>query len=150
MALLGHMFLMLIGFAVASFAAAAVLSFGLTSPLWGAALTGYAPQGLWVTTWILSFVVAALAFLPSLILMVVGESFRLRSILFYGLGGALIGVLYSPIGTGAARWWIEFDRDVITPRPVELLVASGIAAGLVYWAIAGRSAGKWRASPPSP
>lgn len=148
MALLGHMFMMLIGFAAASFTAAAIMSIGFVAPFLAAApLTGYERDGLWIATWVTSFIVAAFSFLPSLLVMLIAEGFRLRSILFYALAGAAIGLLYSPLGAGVARWWIEFNDQVINRRPTELMVAAGIGAGIVYWAIAGQNAGKWREYP---
>ena len=150
MALLGHMFMMLIGFAAASFAAAAIMSVGIAAPFWAAAaLSGYEGQGLWIATWVTSFIVAGFAFLPAFLVMLIAESFRLRSILFYALAGAAIGLMYSPLGAGMAQWWIEFNDQVISRRPIELMVAAGIGGGIVYWAIAGRNAGKWREYPVS-
>jgi hypothetical protein len=150
MALLGHMFMMLIGFAAASFAAAAIMSVGIAAPFWAtAALSGYEGQGLWIATWVTSFIVAGFAFLPAFLVMLIAESFRLRSILFYALAGAAIGLMYSPLGAGIAQWWIEFNDQVISRRPIELIVAAGIGGGIVYWAIVGRNAGKWREYPVS-
>jgi len=34
-------------------------------------------------------------------------------------------------------------------RELEIMVAAGIVAGLVYWAVAGRKAGVWREPPQS-
>ena len=150
MALLGHMFMMLIGFAAASFAAAAIMSVGIAAPFWAtAALSGYEGQGLWIAAWVTSFIVAGFAFLPAFLVMLIAESFRLRSILFYALAGAAIGLMYSPLGAGIAQWWIEFNDQVISRRPIELMVAAGIGGGIVYWAIVGRNAGKWREYPVS-
>ncbi len=149
MALLGHLFMMLIGFAAASFAAAAIMSGGLIAPFWpGAPLSGYG-EGLWIVTWVTGFVVAVFSFLPAFLVMLIAESFKLRSILFYALAGAAIGLMYSPLGAGVAQWWIDFNDQVISRRPVELMVAAGIGGGIVYWAIAGRNAGKWREYPVS-
>ena len=151
MDLLGHMLMMLIGFAAASFAAAVIMSIGIVAPLWAAAaLTGYERESLWIATWVTSFIVAGFAFLPAFLVMLIAESFKLRSILFYALAGAAIGLMYSPIGAGVAQWWIDFNDQVISRRPVELMVAAGIGGGIVYWAIAGRNAGKWRDYPVSP
>ena len=142
MALLGHMFMMLIGFAAASFAAAAIMSIGIAAPL-----SGYEREGLWIATWVTSFIIAGFAFLPAFLVMLIAESFRLRSILFYALGGAAIGLMYSPLGAGFAQWWIDFNDQVISRRPTELMVAAGIGGGIVYWAINGRNAVKWREYP---
>lgn len=150
MGLLGHMFMMLIGFAAASFAAAVIMSIGIVAPFWAAApLSGYEREGLWIATWVTSFIVAGFSFLPTFLVMLIAESFKLRSILFYALAGAVIGLIYSPLGAGVTQWWIEFNDQVINRRPTELMVAAGIGGGIVYWAIAGRNAGKWREYPVS-
>jgi hypothetical protein len=149
MPLLGHMFMILIGFCAASFAAAAIMSVGFIAPFWAAApLSGYEREGLWIATWVTAILVAGLSFFPALVVILLAEGFRLRSVLFYGFVGAAIGFLYSPFGTGAVRWWFEVNDQVVSRRPTELIVAAGIGAGLVYWAIAGRNAGKWRDLPP--
>jgi hypothetical protein len=150
MGLLGHMFMMLIGFAAASFAAAVIMSIGFVAPYWAAApLSGYEREGLWIATWVTSLIVAGFSFLPAFLVMLIAESFKLRSILFYALAGAAIGLMYSPLGAGFAQWWTEFNDQVISRRPTELMVAAGIGGGIVYWAIAGRNAGKWREYPVS-
>jgi hypothetical protein len=37
--------------------------------------------------------------------------------------------------------------DGIVRRHLEIMTGAGIVAGLVYWMIAGRNAGAWRAPP---
>ena len=38
--------------------------------------------------------------------------------------------------------------DGIVRRHLEIMTGAGIVAGLIYWMIAGRSAGAWREPPP--
>ncbi|MBA2400293.1 MAG: hypothetical protein H0V72_16635 [Bradyrhizobium sp.] len=87
------------------------------------------------------------ALLPALIVVLITEAFYIRSILAYALGGALVGAAcYLSL--------IPFDPatmkfDGIIRRHLEIMTGAGIVAGLVYWMIAGRSAGAWR-EPPKP
>jgi hypothetical protein len=96
---------------------------------------------LWIMTLATSFGVAFFAFLPALILILLAENFAWRSVLFYTLAGAAIGLFYGFVlpGEGPGPFYIA--------RSTELIAGAGIAAGLVYWLIAGRNAGAWRVSP---
>jgi hypothetical protein len=77
-----------------------------------------------------------------MIMALITEAFSIRSILFYGLGGALFGLavylVFTPFDTNAMTF-VGVDR-----RELEVMTGAGIVAGLVYWAIAGRNAGRWR------
>ena len=84
----------------------------------------------------------AIAMLPALLVIALAEGFAWRSILVYA---ALGGVLALALGYG-----LDFGGYVGAPgshlaREREVLAASGIAGGLVYWLIAGRRAGFWKA-----
>jgi hypothetical protein len=39
---------------------------------------------------------------------------------------------------------------VLVGRDLEIMAGAGIAAGFVYWAMAGRKAGEWREENPNP
>ena len=87
--------------------------------------------------------VGAVAFMPALLVIVIAEAARLRNFLYYGVGGALVG-LASYYGTDISVR-LENTTDV-TPvaNALQLAAAAGIIGGLVYWLIAGRNAGRWR------
>ena len=89
--------------------------------------------------------VGAVAFMPALLVIVIAEAARLRNFLYYGVGGALVG-LASYYGTDISVR-LENTTDV-TPlaNALQLAAAAGIIGGLVYWLIAGRNAGRWRES----
>jgi len=79
---------------------------------------------------------AAASFLPALLIVAVGEISRIRSVLYYVLGGgvalALMPVLSrlggaESAGTMPARVWT-------------VMATAGFAGGLVYWLVAGRNA----------
>ncbi len=90
----------------------------------------------WGTAILAVFAVAHTAFLPSTLVVLATETLRLRSVLVFGVAGALVGAYCAleAIGPG-----ITFsDRRML------IAAAAGIAGGLVYWFIAGRSAGAYR------
>ena len=67
--------------------------------------------------------------------------------LSWDLGGAIVGA-------ACYLGLIPFDPDTvqfhgIVRRHMEIMTGAGIVAGLVYWLIAGRTAGAWR-EPPRP
>src|SRR5262249_59215588 len=87
------------------------------------------------------------ALLPAMIIALITEAFNIRSALAYAVGGGLVG-LACYLGL------VPFDTDTlrfegIVQRHLEIMTGAGIVAGIVYWMIAGRSAGAWR-EPPRP
>jgi hypothetical protein len=74
--------------------------------------------------------------LPALAVVIVGEVARIRSWLFYMIGGGLsLGLLPLVAKAGAP--------DLMTMPPTALwqvLATAGFAGGLVYWLVAGRTA----------
>ncbi|MBR1213460.1 hypothetical protein [Bradyrhizobium sp. JYMT SZCCT0180] len=83
--------------------------------------------------WVFLFI-CLLTGLPAAIVIWASEKYRIRAIAFFGSAGAVIGTLSVELlrqGPGS-RW----------PAGVNLLFAiAGVAAGLVYWRVAGRHAG---------
>jgi len=89
--------------------------------------------------------IGATAFVPALVLIVIGEVARLRSLLYYAAAGAVVG-LASYFGSNV-ELRLENTTDVSPVfHPLQLAAAAGIIGGLAYWLIAGRSAGRWRDS----
>jgi len=85
-------------------------------------------------------------FAPSFIAILIAEMLSLRSLVFYAIAGGLIGaVSYFMTDIGARMQ----GAGTVAPLMQELqwLTVAGIIAGFVYWAIAGRSAGKWKELP---
>ena len=82
------------------------------------------------------------ALLPALIIVLITEAFYIRSMLAYALGGAIVGAAcylgLVPFDTATMHF------DGIIRRHLEIMTGAGIVAGLIYWMIAGRSAGAWR------
>jgi hypothetical protein len=81
--------------------------------------------------------------LPAVLVIVVSEVARMRSFIYYGVGGALVA-LAAYYGSDISVQ-LENTTDV-TPvaNTLQLAAAAGILGGLAYWLIAGRNAGRWR------
>lgn len=98
-----------------------------------------------------TLLVAVFAFVPAVLVIGLAEAARVRSAAFYGCGGAIAAVaafhlftigdedLFRPL-----RLWMEWT--VADAALALLIVAGGLAGGLVYWSVAGTNAGDWGAS----
>jgi len=85
--------------------------------------------------------------MPAVIGILVAETFAVRSWIFHALNGAVSIWVGWGAAMGDARVRSEFYDDPVT------ILATGLAAGFVYWVIAGSSAGVMkpaRASPSGP
>jgi hypothetical protein len=136
-------FVVMFAFGLACLAAAAVLVFGAAAP----ALPS--PQDwpiLTIFAFTVSAFIAAFAFVPAIVVILVTEAFGLRSILLYAIAGGLVG-LFCGYTLGFVEPMPQFRLDTPLNTNFELLAAAGIAAGFVYWLVAGRTAGSWRYPP---
>ncbi len=137
-------FVILFAYWIATFAAAAVLVLGAVSP---GLSTPPAGSEEWPVIGFLimmtSVFVGAIAFVPSAIAIVITEAFGWRWLVLYALAGAAIGV-FSAHSAGFIEWRPEMGENFLRTGNTELMAAAGIAAGFVYWLIAGRRAGGWR------
>ena len=77
-------------------------------------------------------VICMLTGIPAAAVVSLSEQFRIRSVLFFGCAGAVIGVI-----TAALTRSLSMDT-----APAYLV--AGSAAGLVYWYVAGKHAGEER------
>lgn len=145
MALIGRIFVIFFAFLIASMAAGMTITLGLLGADWPVLQGDPVARGwFWGVAFVGSGSAAAVSFLPLLLLIVVAESFRLRSVLFYALAGVGI-MLLAYYGTGLGNPYEESIDHAGPTRELELVVAAGAVFGLVYWLIAGRRAGAWRA-----
>ncbi len=139
MRLIGRVLWVMLAFLIACVAAATVTTLGLMLPELSTAtpMPGGSDAALWMIA--LTFVLfAGYALIPAMLLIALAEGFRLRSFLFYSIAGAVMALLLNAggsVGPGATLRRLPLDHDR------EVLLASGIAGGLIYWALAGRSAG---------
>jgi hypothetical protein len=149
MALLGRTLVVLFACLLASLAAGLVVSLAVLIPMIGDLALGPYEQGAFgVMVAFGAIFVSAYALVPVLLVIVCAEAFSIRALLFYALAGGLLGcMLYLNFSGWDGR---AFTTGGFARRELEIMAAAGIVAGLVYWAIAGRKAGRWREPLPSP
>jgi len=146
MAVLVRIVMMIIAYILACLAAALVLTIGTLAPEWDdLSQLSMSPDlqsiALWSVVAIGAAVIFALAILPALLLIALTEGFALRSVVVYGALGGVLALVMS--------YGLDFGGYVGAPgsdfvRERQVLAASGIAGGLVYWLFAGRKAGAWK------
>ena len=149
MALIGRVFVILFALFVALFAAGIALSIGILGPQWHVMSGDVGERVLfWGVAMFTSGVTATVAMLPLVIAIIVAEAFSIRSLLSRaGAGAAIVLGAYVAAGLGAPP--VEESIDRARPpvsREMELAAVAGLVFGMTYWLIAGRSAGRWRAS----
>ncbi|MFN3351723.1 hypothetical protein [Pseudorhodoplanes sp.] len=83
------------------------------------------------------------AFIPSVILIAVAETFDIRSIFYYAIGGGLIAAIAWFMSDISLQLENTTDLSPIT-YGLQLVAASGIIGGFFYWLLAGRKAGRWK------
>ena len=116
----------------------------LLGPDWPA-LSGDAAQrtGFWVLVFFAASLSGAVIILPLFLLVVLAESFRLRSVLLYAFAGAVV-MVFGYFMSGFA----EHQDTIHLPtkgQEAAIAAAAGVVFGFVYWLLAGRRAGAWRA-----
>jgi hypothetical protein len=142
MTILVRLFAIAIAYLLACTAAATVLTLGTLSAAGGDITASDIPSvALWWVIGVSAAIMAALAMLPALLVIALTEGFAWRSVVVYGLLG---GVLALALGYGIDFAGYLGGPDSIVAREREVLAASGIAGGLVYWLVAGRNAGAWK------
>ena len=140
MALVTRVLVVLLALMLASIVASFVITFAMLME-WEQILAMTGTTAGWLTVAFFSLIVSAKGLLPAMLVITLAEGLRLRSALFYAAAGGL-GLVALYFGLGMA------DRGpgggVLVGRDLEIMAGAGIAAGFVYWAIAGRRAGCWR------
>jgi len=81
-------------------------------------------------------VAAAVSLLPALLVVAVGEVARIRSVLYYVLGGGAAMTLLPAL----ARLGSAESSAAMPARVWTVMATAGFAGGLVYWLVAGRRA----------
>lgn len=144
--MIGRIVVIVLAFLTATAAAGVTIAASLLGPEW-LVFSGAIEER--VAFWILAFFAAgatgAMIILPLFLLVVLAESFSLRSVLLYAVGAAAV-MIFGYFQSGFA----EHDAAPV-PFPigheVTIAAAGGIVFGFVYWLIAGRKAGAWRTRP---
>lgn len=147
MALLGRIIVIVFAVMMASLAAGMAIAVGLLGPAWHV-FTGDPGERVvfWSTAFVGGALTGAIGLLPLAIAIVLGESLKIRSLLANMLAGVVMMVL-GYYGSGLAR--PSYEESIDRPPPpisheAEIAAAAGAVFGFVYWAIAGRKAGRWR------
>ncbi|SRR3954447_24089146 len=137
---LGRIILMPIAFVLAAVATLLVV-FSLGQERVVQALSARSPDELPIDR-ILDIVGAALRFasvytlVPALLVVIVGEAARIRSAVYYIVGGgAALAVVPLLLRIGQPGSVMELSSTVW-----QVLATAGFAGGLVYWLLAGRTA----------
>jgi hypothetical protein len=140
MSLLGRIIVIFFALIVAIMIAGIALAIGIIAPDWaGIDSDPIERVGFFIVSFFATSFVGAVAIFPALIVIV------MRSFIYYGVGGALVG-LASYFGTDISVR-LENTTDVApVGNALQLAAAAGIIGGLAYWLIAGRNAGCWRES----
>jgi hypothetical protein len=153
MSLIGRLFVILLGFVAASLVAGAIVVCAVLFPALSDFADGPAdPSALNIVLGFGFIFVSGFALLPAMIVVAITEAFYIRSSLAYAVGGGVVGLAcylgLVPFDPATLRF------DGIVRRHLEIMTGAGIVAGMVYWMIAGRNAGAWRAPrhvfPPAP
>src|SRR5580700_11349201 len=142
MGVLVRILVVILAYLLACIAASIILTIGTLSPEWDdLTAAGLQTAAVWVVVVVGAGAIAAIAMVPSLLVIALAEGFAWRSILIYGALGAVLALALS-YGLDFAGY--AGDPDSALARERELLAAAGIAGGFVYWLFAGRKAGIWK------
>ena len=141
MTVLIHILMVIVGYFLACIAASIILTIGTLTPEWDdLTAIGLNSAAVWAVVFVGATAIAAIAMVPALLVIALAEGFGWRSILVYG---ALGGVLALALSYGLDFAGYVGDPDSFLAREREVIAASGIAGGFVYWLFAGRKAGRW-------
>ena len=114
----------------------AMTSSGIVAFMVAAIFVGWVPVLVLIIT-------GGLTIIPAAVVVWISERFRIRSILFFGGVGAVMG--------GLMEYLLGFMKLAQSPELDRLLyVSAGLVAGLAYWFVAGRYAGESRSDGPPP
>jgi hypothetical protein len=143
MVLIGRLFVIVFAFLAACFLAGMIVVTAILFPEFSDLGNGPIDQGALEVIIGFGFIfVSGFALIPALLIALISETFSIRNVLAYAIGGGMIGA-------ACYLGLVPFDPETfrfegIVRRHLEILTGAGIGGGLVYWLIAGRNAGRWR------
>ena len=144
MALIGRLFVILFAFLLSCFAAGAIVVVAVLYPEFSDLGVREIDESAINVVLGFGFIfISGFALLPALIVVLITETFNIRGMLTYAVGGAIVGAACYLGLTPFDTQTMQFDG--IVRRHLEIMTG----AGIVYWMIAGRRAGAWR-EPPRP
>jgi hypothetical protein len=144
MALIFRLFVIFLGFLAACLVAGMIVVFAVLFPELSDLGTGTIDHNAINVVLGFGFIfISGFALIPAMLVVAITEAFYVRGVLTYALGGAVVGLAcylgLVPFDPATMRF------DGIIRRHLEIMTGAGIVAGLIYWVIAGRNAGAWRA-----
>ncbi len=147
MSLIGRLIVIFIGFLFACFVGGMIVVVALLFPEFADLGAGPIDQGAIDILLGFGFIfVSGFALVPAMLIAAITEAFYIRSALAYAVGGGVVGLACY---LGLVPFHPEtLQFEGIVRRHLEIMTGAGIAAGVVYWMIAGRNAGLWRRPPP--
>ncbi|MBN9272784.1 MAG: hypothetical protein J0J15_21585 [Mesorhizobium sp.] len=132
----------LLGYATASLAASAFLHVILFA--WAGFEPNDAPPllagPLVFSVPVVALFVAYFGFVPSVVIILIGEVLGRHDWLTYAIGGGAVAAIFLAFVSQAP----DAGFTVLDPRMMATVVGTGRVAGIAYWLVAGRSAGAWR------
>jgi hypothetical protein len=141
MTVVARILVMFLAYVLACVAASTVFTIGMLTPHWDdVASSGLPTVVIWAIVAVGAPIIGVVAALPTALVIAIAEGFAWRSVILYAaLGGALALAL---------SYGFDLPGDISQPETYfvherQVLAASGIAGGLIYWLFAGRSAGSW-------
>lgn len=147
MSLVARAFVILFALLVSILVAGLALAVGVMLPDWVTVTTDPVEHfAFFFVSFFATSLVGAYAFLPALVLIGIAEWLDIRTVFYYALGGAAIGLL-AYFGSNVSAQLEETTDLPPVAFGLQLVAASGIVAGFAYWLIAGRKAGRWKGAP---
>jgi hypothetical protein len=142
--LFARLLVMLVGFLAACLGVGMVMTIAVLYPEWSEVRLGVDDGTFAVAAAIGFVVVSGFALIPAAILILISEAFSIRGVLAYAVGGALAGLAcyLTLVRVDAGLAW-----EGVVRRELEVMTGAGIVGGLIYWMVAGRTAGLWRQRP---
>jgi hypothetical protein len=142
--MLNRMAVIFLAFLAACAAAGITIALALLAPDWPALSTDSGQRaGFWMLAFVAASASGALLILPLFLLVVVAESFRLRSLFLYSLAAPAV-MLLGYFMSGFAERTDPAAAHLPIGHEAVIATAGGIVFGFVYWLFAGRKAGAWR------
>ncbi len=153
MRILGRIIVIFFAVLLASIAAGIAIAMGIYGPQWHSVSGDIGERFFfWVTAFFASAFAGRLVMLPTAVLIVIAEIFKIRSLLANVAAGAAMMALVFYSATFSRPSYEELidrpqtgvSREVPLSHDIEIAAAAGAVFGMAYWLIAGRNAGRWR------
>ena len=144
MSLVGRLFVIFFSLILAIVAAGLALALGVMLPDVVTLSTDPVEHfTFFVASFFATSFVGYVAFVPALVLIAIAETVNIRTIFYYAIAGAGIG-LFAYYGSNIS---VAVENSTDMPPvafSLQLVAAAGIIGGFVYWLFAGRNAGRWK------